>query len=215
MSDFTVEPLGDSCLTVRFRAAIDPEINARCIAVAEAVRASDLPGIRDVVPAYHTVAVHFDPLTLSRDVLREKLQILPRGLTPFGAESEPIIVPVRYGGEDGPDLGDVATFAGCSDAEVIELHSAPDYRVYMLGFLPGFAYLGTVNPRIAMPRLDMPRLQVAAGSVGIAGAQTGIYPCESPGGWRIIGRAQVPISDTSARKPFLLEPGDTVRFVPA
>jgi KipI family sensor histidine kinase inhibitor len=214
MSDFAIEPLGDSCLSVRFPAAIDPEVNARCIDIASAIRSSGLPGIRDVVPGYHTVAVYFDPLRLPRAELAESLQILPRGLTPVPG-SDPVIVPVRYGGEDGPDLGAVATYAGCSEADVIDRHSRYEYRVYMLGFLPGFAYMGTVEAGIAMPRLDSPRLRVPAGSVAIAGAQTGVYPCDSPGGWRIIGRTAKPIYSPLDAQPFAFRPGDSVRFVPA
>jgi KipI family sensor histidine kinase inhibitor len=112
-------------------------------------------------------------------------------------------------------LGAVAEFAECSEEDVVRLHAARAYHVYMLGFLPGFAYMGSVDPRIAMPRLDAPRLRVAAGSVGIAAAQTGIYPCETPGGWRIIGRTSTKVFDAARTEPFLLRAGDSVTFVPA
>jgi KipI family sensor histidine kinase inhibitor len=122
---------------------------------------------------------------------------------------------VTYGGASGPDLGAVSDFAQCSEADVVRLHMETRYRVYMLGFLPGFAYMGTVNHRIAMPRLDTPRMRVAAGSVGIAAAQTGIYPCDSPGGWRIIGRTSTKPFDPRRDEPFLLKAGDHVKFVNA
>jgi inhibitor of KinA len=119
---------------------------------------------------------------------------------------------VCYGGAFGPDLAGVARFAGMSEAEAIELHSGPVYRVFMLGFLPGFAYMGTVNPRIAAPRRPTPRMRVPAGSVGIAGGQTGIYPSESPGGWQLVGRTPVKPFDLGRLGPFLFKPGDAVRF---
>jgi KipI family sensor histidine kinase inhibitor len=124
-------------------------------------------------------------------------------------------VPVSYGGEFGPDLAEVAAFAGLDEAAVIELHIGVRYRVFMLGFLPGFAYMGRVDNRIAAPRKASPRFRVPAGSVGIAGVQTGIYPRESPGGWQIIGRTTIPLFDLSKSPPALFAPGDTVRFVPA
>jgi inhibitor of KinA len=129
------------------------------------------------------------------------------------ADARTVEVPVSYGGGDGPDLAAVAAFAGCPEDEVIRLHTATEYRVYMLGFLPGFPYMGLVNEKIAMPRLDSPRLRVPPGSVGIAGLQTGIYPFESPGGWRIIGRTALRLFDESRPDPFLFKAGDRVRFV--
>jgi inhibitor of KinA len=110
-------------------------------------------------------------------------------------------------------LSSVAAYARCSEDEVVRIHTSTVYRVYMLGFLPGFAYLGSVDARIAMPRLDTPRLRVRAGSVGIAGVQTGIYPCDTPGGWRIIGRTEVRTFDPAKSEPFLFQPGQRVRFV--
>jgi KipI family sensor histidine kinase inhibitor len=124
-------------------------------------------------------------------------------------------VPVSYGGEFGPDLAEVAAFAGLSEAAVVALHIGVRYRVFMLGFLPGFAYMGRVDSRIAAPRKGTPRLRVPAGSVGIAGVQTGIYPRESPGGWQIIGRTTIPLFDPLTSPSALFAPGDTVRFVPA
>ena len=207
--------LGDSCVSVHLGVQIDPVINARCIALADTVERLGVPGVRDVVPTYNAVTVHFDPRVtdsarLTHDLERLAASDLP--LTAFAART--IDIPVAYGGASGPDLGAVAEFAKCSEEDVVRLHAGRSYRVYMLGFLPGFAYMGSVDPRIAMPRLDAPRLRVAAGSVGIAAAQTGIYPCDSPGGWRIIGRTSTKVFDAMRTEPFLLRAGDAVTFVP-
>ena len=125
-----------------------------------------------------------------------------------------IEIPVNYGGEYGPDLDAVATFAGCSVDEVIKRHSSRTYRVYMLGFVPGFAYMGRVDPSLAAPRHRVPRERVPAGSVGIAGLQTGVYPVESPGGWQLIGHTTTVMFDANRDQPSLLAAGDLVRFVP-
>lgn len=208
---------GDACLSIVLEETIDPRVNARCVALAAGVERRRLPGVRDVVPAYHTVAVYFDPAEISRAALRSELEraleVVAGGAPPD--ESAPVEIAVTYGGADGPDLASVAAFASCSEEDVVRLHAASVYRVYMLGFLPGFAYLGSVDRRIAMPRLDAPRLRVPAGSVGIAGAQTGIYPCETPGGWRIIGRTSARLFDPARREPSMLKAGDRVKFVAA
>jgi inhibitor of KinA len=160
--------------------------------------------------------VHFDPLIADGEAIGAALERLageaqPEAQTP----ALTIEIPVTYGGASGPDLAAVAGFANCSEAEVVRLHTAITYRVYMLGFLPGFAYMGSVDPRIAMPRLETPRMRVDAGSVGIAGEQTGIYPCATPGGWRIIGRTPEKVFDIRRTNPFALQAGDHVKFVAA
>jgi inhibitor of KinA len=206
--------IGDSCVAVQFGAALDPTVNATCIAVAASLTRQALPGVRDVVPTYNAVTVHFQPLLTDRAALYSALESA-RGddvdMTDIDAPT--IEIPVSYGGEAGPDLSAVADFAGCSEREVIQRHAAVVYRVYMLGFLPGFAYMGAVDDRIAMPRFDTPRMRVVAGSVGIAAQQTGIYPFDSPGGWRIIGRTPMKPFDASRPQPFLLKAGDHVKFV--
>ena len=210
---------GDSALVLTYPARLDPDINARCVAVAEALRGRSLSGVRDVVEAFATVTVHFDPLSGDSDgiaaVLRELAAetgaAVAREADRAGRE---IRLPVRYGGARGPDLADVARFAGCSEAEVIERHCGAAYRVYMLGFQPGFAYMGAVDPLIAAPRRAMPRVHVPAGSVGIAALQTGVYPVASPGGWQLIGQTPVRIFDMARSDPFLLAAGDLVRFEP-
>jgi inhibitor of KinA len=213
MTDVRIAVLGDSCLSVAFDERIDPAINARCVALGAALERQQLAGIRDIVPGFHTVAVYFDPLKVNREDLSAHVRQAADADPPSGADSAaPLEIAVRYGGEHGPDLSDVAAFAHCTEAEVIRIHSEPVYRVYMLGFLPGFAYLGSVDPRIAMPRLEAPRVTVAAGSVGIAGLQTGIYPCDTPGGWRIIGRSEVRTFDLARPDPSLFSAGQRVKF---
>jgi inhibitor of KinA len=216
MTDFRIIPMGDSCLSVAFEEKIDRAINARCVALAGALERASRPGIRDVVPAYNTVAVYFDPLQLERRSLTSELELLAAARANAPEYEGPLLdIPVRYGGGSGPDLQAVADFARCSEDEVVRLHSSIEYRVYMLGFLPGFAYLASVDDRIAMPRLDTPRMRVRAGSVGIAGRQTGIYPCDTPGGWRIVGHTDIKTFDATAPKPFLFKPGQRVKFVAA
>ena len=137
-----------------------------------------------------------------------------RGAESSGSTRPPIAIPVCYGGELGPDLANVAAFARMSERDVIALHAEPAYRVFMLGFVAGFAYMGIVDARIAMPRHPTPRVRVPLGSVGIAGVQTGIYPAETPGGWQLIGRTPVKPFDATRSEPFLMKAGDSVRFTP-
>jgi inhibitor of KinA len=208
--------LGDSCISIGFDEKIDPAINARCVAMAASLEQQARPGIRDIVPTYNAVTVHFDPLQIDRKALSLDLVILAAtGFPDPAPDREPITIPVNYGGAFGPDLPAVAEYGRCSEDDVVQLHARKIYRVYMLGFLPGFAYMGSVDSRIAMPRLDTPRMRVAAGSVGIASAQTGVYPNETPGGWRIIGRTGVKMFDAGRESPFLLRAGDLVKFVAA
>ncbi len=204
---------GDSALVVEFDARIDPLINARAIALADAIQSAALGGVRDVVPTYRSVAVYFDPLRTDYEALVARVEreaLAPR------AESAPareaIRIPVCYGGTFGPDLPSVAAFAGLSEQEVISAHAAGTYRVFMVGFVPGFAYMGIVDARIAMPRHATPRVRVPIGSVGIAGVQTGIYPAETPGGWQLIGRTPVKPFDPQRPQPFLVQAGDGVQF---
>jgi KipI family sensor histidine kinase inhibitor len=194
---------------------VDPAVNARALALAAWVRAQDWPGVRDVVPAMASVAVHVSPGAAAG---RAVADLLAAHLDAGGEEAlpetaSPIEIAVAYGGDDGPDLAQVAAFTGRSQEEVVRRHCAVTYRVCMLGFLPGFPYLGFVDPAIRVPRRAAPRTRVARGAVGLAGAQTGIYPRESPGGWQIIGRTDERLFDASRMPPARLAPGDRVRFV--
>lgn len=211
-----IRPCGDSMLLIELEPAIDPLINERAIMLASRIRARQARGVRDVAPGYCTLGVHFDPLQTDLGALERAIESEFDSLASLEAiaDREPIDIPVRYGGAGGPDLEAVASFAGCSVAEVIARHSARTYRVYMLGFVPGFAYMGRVDSSIAAPRHRVPRERVAAGSVGIAGLQTGVYPVESPGGWQLIGRTETVMFDPRRERPSLLAAGDLVRFVP-
>ena len=211
-----VRECGDAMLLVEFEPVIDPVVNERAIALAARLRGRNLRGVRDVAPGYCTVGVHFDPLQTDLAALEAAIADDGGAVAAIAspAASTPIEIGVHYGGPDGPDLGAVAAYAGCTEDEVIERHAGRDYRVYMLGFVPGFAYMGRVEPSIAAPRHRVPRERVPAGSVGIAGLQTGVYPVASPGGWQLIGRAERVMFDPNRTPPSLLAPGDLVRFVP-
>ena len=214
MSDWRLVRVGDASLVVEFAQEIDPAVNARALAVGEAVRAARHPGVLDVVEGYCSVAVAFDPLRTAIEPLIADLEAAAERAPAEGAAAAEVTLPVCYGGGYGPDLEAVAAFAGCSAAEAAALHHGAAYRVYMLGFLPGFAYMGSVDSRIAVPRRSRPRLRVPAGSVGIARFQTGVYPVEAPGGWHLIGRCPLKMFDPGASNPFRLQPGCAVRFVP-
>jgi KipI family sensor histidine kinase inhibitor len=211
-------PQGEGGLLVELGDAIDPDVNARVHALARAVVRRLGAPVLEVVPSYASLLVVFDPLRLSRERVEARVAAIAQEVEAIraGPPRRVVEVPVCYGGELGPDLEDVARAVGLSPAQVIARHSAPVYRVYFLGFTPGFPYLGGMDPRLACPRLPSPRLRVPAGSVAIAGAQTGVYSVESPGGWRLLGRTPLRLfdPDPGARRPFLLAPGDGLRFVP-
>lgn len=212
---FRLLPLGDAAITVEFGNEIDPAVNERAIAFAGTLRAHIWGGVLDVVPTYRSVTIHVDPLRLDLNTLTDRLLQLPPTLSPYATSSgRHHTIPLLYGGEWGPDLEAVAAFAKMSVAEVVRLHSSVLYRVYMLGFSPGFPYLGLVPEPLAMPRLATPRTSVPAGSVGLAGNQTGIYPTSTPGGWRLIGRTPLTLYRPNGSTPFLISPGDLVRFEP-
>jgi KipI family sensor histidine kinase inhibitor len=212
---FTISPCGDSMLLVEFEATIDPVVNDRVIALGAKLRSRRARGILDVVPGYRALGVHFDPLQTDLAALERAIETDAASIEAAAAvTARPVVeIPVHYGGEMGPDLDAVASQAGCSAGDVVERHTRRLYRVYMLGFVPGFAYMGRVDPSIAVPRHRVPRERVPAGSVGIAGEQTGVYPIESPGGWHLIGRTRTRMFDPLASPPSLLQPGYLVRFV--
>jgi KipI family sensor histidine kinase inhibitor len=203
-------------LLIELEPVIDPVINERAIMLALRLRARQARGVRDVAPGYSTVGVHFDPLQIDLAALEQAIETEFAALASIEAiaERNVIDIPVTYGGASGPDLDAVASFAGCSPAEVIARHSSRTYRVYMLGFVPGFAYMGRVDQSIAAPRHRVPRERVPVGSVGLASLQTGVYPVESPGGWQLIGRTATVMFDPNRDRPSLLCAGDVVRFVP-
>ena len=211
-----IRQCGDAMLLIELESTIDPVVNAQAITLAARLRASRPRGVRDVAPGYATLGIHFDPLQTDLAALEHTIE---REFAALAAMDDTgvrnvIEIPVTYGGDAGPDLDAVAAFAGCSAEDVIARHSQQTYRVYMLGFIPGFAYLGRVERSIAAPRHRVPRERVAAGSVGIAGLQTGVYPIASPGGWQLIGRTTTVMFDATRDRPSLLAAGDQVRFVP-
>ena len=212
MSGWRLLRVGDASVVVEFEQKMDPAVNARALAVAAAIRAARHPGVLDVVEGYCSVTVAFDPLRTAVEPLISNLEVEAVRAPLAGTAGDTVTLPVCYGGRHGPDLAALAAHAKCTEAEVVALHAGAMYRVYMLGFLPGFAYMGSVDPRIAVPRRSRPRLRVPAGAVGIAGFQTGVYPLEAPGGWNLIGRCATRTFDLESRRPFLLQPGCTVRF---
>lgn len=206
---------GDASILIEWADEIDDAVNDRVHSFAQFLRTQARAEILDLIPAYSSLLICFDPQHTSLAQMREYLEHLV-SIVPSSIVFVPrvIEIPTRYGGAFGPDLSFIAERSGLSEREVIELHASVTYRVYMLGFTPGFAYLGSVPAQIAAPRLETPRTRVPAGSVGIAGRQTGIYPSETPGGWRLIGRTDLRLFDPRADPPALLRPGDRVRFVP-
>ena len=209
----SILPLGDSGLVVTFGDTISPTIHDQVMAFTESCSTESLRGVTDVVPTYVSVAIYFDPLVIEMTQLRERLSSMVRTESfRTTVSSRNIEIPVLYGQDCGPDLQELADATDLSPEEVISLHTSVSYRVYMLGFSPGFPYLGIVPQQIAATRLAEPRSNVPAGSVGIAGQQTGIYPQDSPGGWRIIGQTPLQLYDCSRTTPFLLKTGDRVSF---
>ena len=228
---YRIFPIGDAALTIDFGNTIDEEINSLVIQLFNHLSKQRLTGVREIVPAYSSISVYYDLFQLSKSMpagktvfdwmseqLEERLQL------PFEANHEAsrlVTIPVCYEREFAPDIEELARQKKISPDEIIHLHCSKRYRVYMLGFLPGFCYMGETDERIAVPRKSQPQ-QVEAGSVGIAGRQTGIYPSVSPGGWHIIGRTPVKLfdalcnsstDDENVVEPFcLLKPGDTVEF---
>ncbi len=213
MTDVRIVPAGDAAIVIELPARIDPETNARVIAMADAVRARCGVALRDVVIGYCTATVYFDPRTIEADRVESEVRMAVQDLAARPPRAGATIeVPVCYGGSLGPDLPDVAAFAGVSEQEAILLHTKAAYRVYVVGFIPGFPYMAAVDSPLAIPRRAVPRTHVPAGSVAIAAGQTGIYPAETPGGWHIVGRTWIKPYDPSRPEPFLFHPGDSVRF---
>lgn len=215
MTDHRTGPAGDAALLIEMPARIDPRTHARVVALAQGVGARCASRLRDVVVGYCSVTVYFDPLVVEADWLEAEILAVDAALPEsVPATGRLVDVPVCYGGEGGPDLADVAALAQLSEAEVVALHAGVLYRVYMTGFVPGFAYMASVDPRIAFPRRATPRERVSAGSVAVAAGQTGIYPTDTPGGWHLIGRTHLKPYDPGRADPFLFHPGNRVRFHP-
>ncbi len=206
-------PASDSSLLVVFGNAISPELHGHVMALFHAFQARRDPRIRNLHPGYASLLIDFDPLRLTHDELTSVIeQLSSTNDSEAGRSGAVVTIPVCYDAEFGPDLPDVAQHAGLSVEEIIRLHSQPTYLVYFLGFSPGFVYLGGLPDVLHTPRLATPRPSIVGGSVGIAGSQTGIYPMDSPGGWRLIGRTPLRMFDPGATPPTRLQPGDRMRF---
>jgi inhibitor of KinA len=217
---YTIFPLGDAALTVEFSNTIDKENNNKAIQLFHQLREAKIPYIKSLVPGYSSLTVHYDVVALYNDK-QTAFETMAVMIENFTEERKPsassvderlITIPVCYEKNFAPDIFEVASLKNLSPEEVISIHSAREYRVYMLGFVPGFAYMGEVDEAIAVPRRDQPRLQVDAGSVGITGKQTGIYPFNTPGGWQIIGRTPLKLFNKEEEQPVLLQPGDRIKF---
>jgi inhibitor of KinA len=206
--------VGDSALLVEFAAAIAPAINQQVRALLAALDAAPPPGVRDLVPAYRTLLIRYDPTAITHAELLDQVRTLEDARHLVAPPGRTVTVPVCYGGEYGSDLAAVAAHTRLTTEDVIARHSAGRYIVYFLGFAPGFPYLGGLDASLATPRLPQPRPTVPAGAVGIGGEQTGIYSLATPGGWRIIGRTPVRLYDPAAAEPFLLRAGDKLHFRP-
>lgn len=226
MAEETIKifPLGDSALTVEFGTTISPDHNRKAIALAEHFHQNPFDGFIEAVPAYASTTIFYDCVEVRRssrstnafEAVRINVENSTNEISEISSVEDRVVeIPVLFDLEGEFDLVEVAARAGLEAAEVIEIFTAAAYRVYMLGFLPGFTYMGEVDERIATPRKETPRKLVPAGSVGIAGRQTGIYSLDSPGGWQIIGRTDVPLFTPAAERPTLLQAGDTVKFTVA
>jgi KipI family sensor histidine kinase inhibitor len=211
MTQAVIQALGESALILNTGASATLECQQRLWAIA--AKASQWPHVRDVVPGMNNLTILFDPLAADSQQLADKLQSAWDAASISQKAGRKIEIPVTYGGDSGPDLEEVARHTGLSPAEIVKRHTAAEYIVYFIGFQPGFPYLGGLDPRLATPRRGEPRLVVPAGSVGIGGSQTGIYPAASPGGWQLIGHSELRLFDPGANPPTLLQPGDRVRFV--
>ncbi|WP_224997385.1 5-oxoprolinase subunit PxpB [Cesiribacter sp. SM1] len=215
-------PLGDTAMVLQFGEQISPEVHLKIQAFAALLEKNTLAGIVEWVPAYTTLTIYYAPLLIGNGGSEDPYDVLYRHLASLAAKLENIApmpgrlveIPVCYGGSFGPDLDIVAAHHNISPEEVIAIHSQQEYTVYMIGFAPGFPYLGGLSKKIACPRKAAPRSSVPAGSVGIAGLQTGIYPISTPGGWQLIGRTPITLFGYCKQPPSLLQAGDRLRFMP-
>ncbi|MEF2246529.1 5-oxoprolinase subunit PxpB [Paenibacillus sp. IITD108] len=233
---YEIEPLGECAVIIRLGERIDEYVHYKVMRMSEHLEQHPFAGWIEAVPSYAAVTIHYDPfavyksrraaekqhLTIYETISKRLDYILQNSLSNENFDSHqasikaalPVIVPVCYGGEYGPDLPFVAKHCGLTENEVIKLHAETDYLVYMIGFVPGFPYLGGMPEQLATPRRAEPRLQIPAGSVGIAGGQTGIYPYATPGGWQLIGRSPVKLFDAAKEPPSYLQAGIKLRFEP-
>ncbi|QKY71712.1 5-oxoprolinase subunit PxpB [Lentibacillus sp. CBA3610] len=209
------QPVGDTAIRINFNEDVSPDLNREIRSFCKRLREHAIKGVTEWVPTYRSVVVYYHPYQISYKTMRDTLLDLAGGDLYVDDETVTLVkIPVLYGGCAGSDLAHVAANNGLSEQKVVDIHSGTDYLIYMIGFLPGFPYLGGLPEVLATPRLDNPRSSVPEGSVGIAGNQTGIYPLTSPGGWNLIGKTPVKLFDPHRDDPFLYQAGDRIRFVP-
>lgn len=215
MNQIQILTEGDASLLVVFGNEISPEINHRITAAVQLLKNSQTEGIVDLIPSYTALLINYNPEIIRYGELKTRLEkLLSQEIKTEKRHGRVVEIPVLYGGEGGPDLHTIAEHAHMTEQEVIDLHSSKDYLIYMIGFLPGFCYLGGLDERLHTPRLANPRLKIREGSVGIGGSATGIYPMESPGGWQLMGLTPVKTYDPSRAVPILLNAGEYIRFIP-
>lgn len=210
-----LSPSGDCALVISFGNEISEALNLKVRSLKLATEKVGIPGIIEMTPTYCSLMVHYNPLEIGYSILIEKMLEINESLGDIDLPEPSVIeIPTLYGGAFGPDLENVASLNGLTTDEVIQIHASGQYRIFMLGFTPGFPYLGGMDDRIATPRLATPRTKIHAGSVGIAGSQTGVYPIDSPGGWQIIGRTPLALYDPERAEPILLKAGELIKFIP-
>ncbi|TXC90529.1 5-oxoprolinase subunit PxpB [Metabacillus litoralis] len=224
MDEFTFFPQGDRAVTIKMGKEINITTHKKVKLLCEHLKSNPFTGMIEVTPSYTTVTVFYEPKDLVLNSINESpysevVRILSTiissiNITENTDQTKTILIPVCYGGKYGPDLAEVAKIHQLTEQQVINIHSNQDYLVYMIGFAPGFPYLGGMSEKIATPRKSTPRNMIPIGSVGIGGEQTGIYPIESPGGWQLIGRTPIKLFDVEREQPSLLKAGDVVKFTP-
>ncbi|MDR7077657.1 inhibitor of KinA [Neobacillus niacini] len=210
-----IVPLGDSAITITFGNEISEHVHQQINQFLHIFRQSKIDGVIECAPAYTSVSIFYNPVIVTYSQLEKKVySIYQSAMETPKIDSIVYRIPVYYGGETGPDLPFIAEYSNCTEQEVIDLHANKEYLIHMIGFVPGFPYLGGLAKKIAAPRLETPRAKIAAGSVGIGGDQTGIYPAEVPSGWRIIGITPLPLFNLENEKPSLLSAGNYISFFP-
>jgi KipI family sensor histidine kinase inhibitor len=215
MEPVRYRPFGDTGLLLEYGHKISPDIHERVMAMTRAIRKRNINGLRAVIPTYASVLLLYEPALTNPDLLCLSIETLAKNLDEAEMDLPRVVrIPVCYEGEFALDMADLSSAWGISPEEAIRIHSSRKYLIYMVGFTPGFAFLGGLDPKLYSPRLKTPRTKVPGGSVGIANSQTGIYSIDSPGGWKIIGRTPLNLFDPQRSDPFLYKPGDQIEFIP-
>lgn len=210
--EFACYPVGERAMVVEFGQVIDENINKKVQSMTAYLEEKEIKGIQELLPTFRSLMIFYNPCDISYSRLVRKINHCRLSdMDKAGEQKRVLKIPCLY---DGEDLQDMETITGLSRQEIIKIHSDTDYRIYMLGFLPGFVYLGGLDERIHAPRLQSPRVRIEPGSVGIGGSQTGIYPMASPGGWRLLGRTPLRMYDAERENPILCKAGEYIRFTP-